>query len=220
MGMICLVGALLNIAIHKFCAFAGIQLYLDTVFTVALTLSCGLFWGALCGALTNLICYSVWFWGWEAYLFALCNIATAFITAYFMRLFPRELGLVRKTEDTISFKSTQLSRAMDKVIALMLLAFALCFAMSVMGGVISAAIWGASSSYQYENSLLIWLGKTMFTENTPTVVTEIVARIPVNMIDRIITAFAGYGIALLIKREKGKEKKVVIQEQIAKKDVV
>jgi hypothetical protein len=209
LGVICLAGALLNIAVHKFCVFAGIQLYLDTVFTVAVTLSCGLFWGALCGALTNLICYSVWFWGWEAYLFALCNIATAFVTRIFMRLFPRELGFARKTQDTadaVSFKSTRLSRIMDKVIALMLLAFALCFAMSVMGGIISAAIWGASSSYPYEGSLFIWLSKTMFTEKTPILVREIAARIPVNMIDRIITAFAGYGIALLMKNEKGKMK--------------
>jgi hypothetical protein len=89
---------------------------------------------------------------------------------------------------------------MDTVIALTFLAFALCIAMSVMGGVISAAIWGASSSYPYESSLLIWLSKTMFAENTPTLVKEIVARIPVNMIDRIITAFAGYGIAILLRK--------------------
>jgi hypothetical protein len=89
---------------------------------------------------------------------------------------------------------------MDTVIALTFLAFALCIVMSIMGGVISAAIWGASSSYPYGGSLLIGIGKTMFTENVPTVVREILARIPVNMIDRIITAFAGYGIAILLKR--------------------
>jgi hypothetical protein len=203
MGVICLAGVLLNITIHKLSTSIGIQLYLDTVFTVAVTFSCGLFWGAVCGALTNLICYTVWYWGWEAYLFTLCNIATAFITWYFMRLFPREFSLFRKvpeTADTVFFKSTRLSRVMDKMIALTLLAFALCLAMSIMGGIISAAIWGANSSYPYENSLLIWLGKTMFTENIPTWVKEILARIPINMIDRIITAFAGFGIALLIKR--------------------
>jgi hypothetical protein len=207
-GVICIAGALLNIAVHKLCTLAGIQLYLETVFTVAVTLSCGLFWGAVCGALTNVICYSVWFWGWEAYLFAFCNIATAVITWLFMRGFPRELGLIRKTADTVSFKSTRLSRVMDKVIALMLLAFALCFAMSVMGGIISAAIWGASSSYPYEGSLLIWIGKTMFAENIPTWVREIVARIPVNMIDRIITAFAGYGIAVLLRRMENEQLKI------------
>jgi hypothetical protein len=201
MCVICFAGALLNIAIHKLCTFTGIQLYMDTVFTVAVTLSCGLFWGAICGALTNLICYSVWFWGWEAYLFALCNIATAFITWFFMRLFPVELSLVRTIPETISFKSTMLSRVMDKAIALMFLALVLCFAMSIMGGIISAIIWGASSTYPYESSLLVWIGKTMFTENTPTVVREIAARIPVNMVDRIITAFAGFGIALLIHQE-------------------
>jgi hypothetical protein len=120
-----------------------------------------------------------------------------------MRLFPGELGLVRKTPETavtVSFKSTRLSRAMDKVIALTFLAFALCLAMSFMGGVISAVIWGASPSYPYEDNLLVRLGKTMFNSDTSIFVREIVARIPINMLDRIITAFAGYGIALIMKR--------------------
>jgi hypothetical protein len=157
--------------------------------------------------LTNLICYSVWFWGWEAYLFALCNIGTAIITWLFMQLFPMELGSVFKTPETLSFKSTRLSRVMDKVIALTFLAFALCLVMSIMGGIISAAIWGASSTYPYESSLLVWLGKTMFTENIPTRIKEIVARIPINMIDRIITAFAGFGIAIIFERIINREQR-------------
>jgi hypothetical protein len=126
-----------------------------------------------------------------------------------MQLFMRELGSVFKTSemaDGVTFKSTRLSRVMDKVIALILLAFALCLAMSVMGGIISAAVWGASPSYPYESSLLIRLGKTMFAGNVPTVVREIAARIPVNMVDRIITAFAGYGIAVIIQRAMRRRK--------------
>jgi hypothetical protein len=204
MGVICFAGVLLNIATHKLCTFMGIQLYLDTVFTVAVTLFCGLFWGVLCGALTNFICYSVWFWGWEAYLFTLCNIATAVVTWFFIRLFPVELGLSHETAGTVPYKSTWFSRVMDKVIILMLLAFALCLTISVMGGIISAVIWDASPSYPYENSLLVWLGRTMFAKNFPTVVREIMARIPVNMVDRIITAFAGYGVAVLVQRAMSK----------------
>jgi hypothetical protein len=99
---------------------------------------------------------------------------------------------------------------MDKVIALILLAFALCLAMSVMGGIISAAVWGVSPSYRYESSLLIRLGKTMFAGNIPTLVREIAARIPVNMVDRIITAFAGYGVAVLIQRAMSKEERAKV----------
>jgi hypothetical protein len=212
-GVICFAGVLLNIALHKLCVFAGVHLYLDTVFTVAVTLTGGLFWGAVCGALTNLIEYSVWFWGWEAYLFALCNIATAVVTWLFMRLFPRELGFARKTAAAVSYKSTRLSRAMDRIIAVILLAFALCLVMSVTGGLISAVIWGANPSYPYEGSLLIRLGKTMFTGNVPTFVREIAARIPVNMIDRLITAFAGYGVAVLIQRTVNKEQRIKNKER-------
>jgi len=34
----------------------------------------------------------------------------------------------------------------------------------------------------------------------PVFLAEILSRIPVNIIDRLLTAFAGYGIALLLKK--------------------
>ena len=90
---LCLAGTALNMGLCNLSDTAGIFLYLDTVFTVSVTFVGGLFWGALCGALTNLIIHTIFGWGWQGYFFVLCNIATAFITWLFIRFFPRELSL-------------------------------------------------------------------------------------------------------------------------------
>src|SRR5215469_9121715 len=115
---LCLAGALLNIAMNRlFIDRLAIPLFLDTIFTISLTLLAGPFWGALCGALTNLIYQTIWFWGWEGYLFALCSIATALVTWLFMRLFPRELNLSFPNAHS---KSLRLSAVMERAVILIL----------------------------------------------------------------------------------------------------
>jgi predicted lipid-binding transport protein (Tim44 family) len=173
-------------------------LFLDTVFTVTLTLTGGLFWGALTGALTNVIYNTFFFWGWEGYLFALCNIATALVTWLFMRFFPRELGQTPDaSQPTPSpLKSRRFEMVADKVIVLILLSFGLCIAMSVLGGLISALIQIFNPSYAKEP----FVSAAMSDQNLPLILTEIMSRFPQNIIDRLITAFAGYGFALALHR--------------------
>ena len=202
MIIICLVGTMLNIGIYRLCFLTGIPLYLDTILTISVTLTGGLFWGVLCGALTNFIHHTFWGWGWEGYLFILCNAATALVTWLFMRLFPRELNLyngnfaVKSAANSSSLKSSRVSIVMDRVIVLIIFSFALCLAMSFLGGFIAATILTMTSSYNFRGSGITALfSATMFT-NSPVYISEIVSRIPVNIVDRLISAFAGYGIAL------------------------
>jgi len=194
-------GALLNIAINRFALYSGIPLYMDTILTISITLAFGLVWGAFCGTLTNVISHTIWGWSWGGYLYALCNIATAFITWIFCRYFQREL--LEKTPDVLiqpAQKSSKLSKIMDKVIILLLLSFSLCLAMSILGGLITAFILRFNPSNSEEVIISALLSATMFDQNAPTIIKEIISRIPVNIIDRSISAFAGYGISLLIYR--------------------
>jgi len=216
MAVICIAGSALNIVITKLCFYAEIPLYLDTILTVSITMTCGLFWGVLCGFLTNFINHFFWGWGWEGYLFIICNAATAFVTWLIIRLFPQELNLradkitaesaksqVLKTIQTISAanKSNRFGIIMDRVIVLIILSFALCLAMSFLGGLIAAIILSLSSSYNFAASGIDSIfSATMFNENTPILISEIASRIPVNIIDRSISAFGGFGIALCIRR--------------------
>ena len=199
-------GVLLNIASNRFCIWAGIPLYLDTVFTISVTMVSGLFWGCLCGALTNLITTTFSFWG--AYLFALCSIATAVITWLFTRLFSRELYLGTETPgNTVTLKvkvrSRRLTTVMDRMIALILLSFALCLAMSILGGFIAGFIQIVNPSLTDKWGISVWT-ISMFSENLPIILREILSRIPINIVDRLVSVFAGFGAAVLIRKVMGK----------------
>ena len=209
LAVLCLAGALLNIIINKFLIFteALSLLYMDTIFTVALTFTGGLFWGALCGALTNLIEQTIFPWGWQGYLYAICSVATALITWLFIRFFPRELDLHAKHEELYHTpesnpRSVNLAKKINCTIILLLLSLALCLAMSVLGGLITAFIiaMNPSLSGAWGVSGIRILSGAMFQENYPILLVEISSRIPVNIIDRPIAAYGGYGIAVLLRK--------------------
>ena len=197
MPLVCLAGIFLNIALPRLSIYhAGIPLYLDTIFTITVTLSCGLVWGIVCGAMTNIISHSISGIGWEPYLFTICNIATAVITWLFRRYFQTEL----MTDQLPVQKSNQPGRAMDRIIVLIIFSFTLCITMSVLGGLIATFIMYLNSAYTEGDGISGILSTTMFGQNVPVLWREIISRIPVNIVDRLISAFAGYGIAVLLHR--------------------
>jgi hypothetical protein len=211
MFFLCVAGALLNVAFAVVAGKLNIPLFLDTVLTVTLTLTGGLFCGALTGALTNVIYNTFFFWGWEGYLFALCNIATALVTWLFMRLFPRDLGwltlpwqglgkspgnVASRTAFPSPFKSRRFEAVADRAVVLILLSFALCVAMSILGGLISGLIQIFNPAFP-KGPLV---SAAMSDQNIPLILTEIISRFPMNVIDRLISAFAGYGFALALHR--------------------
>jgi hypothetical protein len=90
----------------------------------------------------------------------------------------------------------------DRMIVLILLSFALCIAMSVLGGIIATFIQARASSQAAETAKTFSsaiLRPIMFPQGSlPLALAEILSRIPINIIDRLITAFAGYGIAVAL----------------------
>ena len=199
MPVICLAGIVFNIALTRYCInYAGIPLYLDTVFTITVTLSCGLVWGMVCGALTNILCHTIFGWGWEPYLFTICNIATAVITWYFHRTFYSELA--EGSSKYMQQKSSRLRMAVDRVILLVIFSFILCVAMSILGGLIATLILKINSSYVEGYGISSVLSNTLFGQEVSVLFREIVSRIPINIIDRLLSVFAGYGFALLLFR--------------------
>ena len=208
MFLLCACGTALNVIFNKVFAGGGIglPLYMDTVLTITVTFIGGLFWGCLTGVLTNIAGHTLSFWGWEGYLFSLCNILTALITWRFTCIFFSELTFINDknvNENTSFFKSRRLDNIMNKIFVLMLLSFILCFAISIMGGLIASFIeiiktpQSVNPASQYSD----------FYSGLPLVLREIVSRIPINIIDRIISVFAGFGIAYVIGKVVNKVKK-------------
>ena len=193
-----LLGAALNVAICIFFKLIGFPLYLDTIMTIAVTLTGGLFAGILCGALTNIIIHSIYFWGWEVYLFSLCSIATAVAVWLFARFFPRELNMDHAEAARENLPATR--NVMDLVIVLILLSFTLCIIISILGGIIATLITAINQPLVERASLAGILAATMFNQEFPLLLKEILSRIPINSIDRLISAFAGFGFALCIRQ--------------------
>ena len=150
MPVICLAGVALNIAANRFFVYyLGLPLFMNTIFTVTVTLIGGPFWGALCGALSTIIGKTIWFSDWISYLFFICSIATALVTWFFIRFFPRELNLSSEQANYEKMIATagiagrsgfaspsKLAASMNRVIVLLLLSFALCLVISILGGFI------------------------------------------------------------------------------------
>ena len=83
------------------------------------------------------------------------------------------------------------------MVVLILLSFALCIAMSILGGLITVFISYIGPYTREPTHLHAPLGAILFSEDTPILIVEILSRIPMNIVDRLITAIAGYGIALI-----------------------
>jgi ABC-type multidrug transport system permease subunit len=203
MFLLCFAGALLNLGIGRIVLITRLPLFGDTIATISWTLLFGPWWGALTGALSNLF---AGYQTWPEYLFALCNIATAFITWLFVRLFPRELDLKQNAGPSHSFKSRSFDKNMNRLFILTMLAFALCIAMSIMGGLITVFI---QHIQLYEgavnpSSTITIFGNTFFRLDLPLLLTEIINRIPINIVDRLIAAFAGFGLAFAGSRLREK----------------
>ncbi|AEF84443.1 putative membrane protein [Treponema primitia ZAS-2] len=201
---LCIAGALLNNFFYWFFVLkAGIPLYLDTALTIALTFYGGAFWGVLTGVFTNLILHSVWFEGWGNYLFIICNAAVAMITALFIRLFPVELGYLPVHREALPeglplLRSQRIKNIMDSGIVLIILSFVLCAAISLLGGIVAACIkvFAVSSNGGFGPEL--FFAPFLSRKNLPVFIVEALSRIPLNIIDRIVTVAGGYGIACII----------------------
>jgi hypothetical protein len=198
--VLCLIAAFLNVlAMLVFRIMLGAPLYLDTVFTAAMTFYGGLLPGVLTGAMTNLVIGTVWVPGRGDYLYTLCNITVALVTALFVRLCPDELDPGHE-DLVVARRSRRLHGVLYRVTALFLLAFALAAALSVSGGLIAFCIKrfiaGSAGGVGPEQFYALSLKQS----SLPALPVEILSRIPVNIIDRLVTVFCGYALARGLKR--------------------
>ena len=201
LSLFCVLAAVLNYIVSVFCLYVlKTPLFVDTVFTVAVTFTAGLVPGLVTALLTSLI--------GEIMVnslspFVLCAFAEIFIVWLFTRK-------KRGAQDNSQLKQcAQLKqRAQLKqsaavsgiLIKLMMLYITACFAVSILGGVIE---------YIYHSVLaapkLFFSAEDMFKigflkGDIHILGVNILSRIPVNLVDRFIVIFGGYFISIPVKK--------------------
>jgi hypothetical protein len=206
----CLAGAVLNVLTgNLFRNALGVPLFMDTLFTVALSFYGGPLYGVLTGLLTTPVINMFSFYGWADLLYAFCGAAAALLTVLFIRLFPGELrfgagkaGSLREGESETGPAAGRFKALMNTLVVLLLLSFVMCIAMSILGGLITVLInsfpppFRGSTSPSPEHLFKLTLSR----KNLSPAVTEILSRIPLNVIDRLLSVFGGYGAAALLRR--------------------
>ncbi len=191
---ICIMAEALNfIVAYIFFDMLHVPLFLDTIFTIAVTFYCGLFPGLMVGFFYNVLStltLTVRGFDFEPYtmLFGICGVLTAIVTWFFAR---------RKDEFKISMAVT--------VLYLVLIAVISSFVSSIAGGTIDfirytlvdlparlAPIKDFTYSFQKMNFSLL--------------ASCYLAQIPVSVIDRLITTFLGFGVYKIMVRFFGEER--------------
>jgi hypothetical protein len=180
---------------------------MDTLFTVAMTFYGGLLCGALTGLLTNPISNMIVFYGWPELLYAFCNAASALVTVLFIRLFPAELdfgaepaGGVKTGEFETGPVSSRFKAVMNTFVVLLLLSFVMCIVISILGGLTTALIKTFSPLFHGSPSPERLFKLALLRKNLPLAAIEVLSRIPLNIIDRLLSVFGGYGAAALLWR--------------------
>jgi hypothetical protein len=202
-----LTGALLNFGTMRlFQGVLGLPLFMDTIFTTALTFFGGLPCGIATAVMTHLVNVPMLSTGLPDSLYVLCSIAVALITALFMRLFPAECsaGLGWGAESAGPARFTRLppreaGRIFDRIAVLFVLSLVTCAGISLLGGIISTVIETFFTPQKILDAGLSMFRRILVRKELPLLAVEVLCRIPVNILDRLISVFGGYGFALALK---------------------
>jgi hypothetical protein len=181
----------MNIVLSVFFrSFLGFPLFLDTVFTAAVTFSLGLLPG-IAVAVISLVIPGIYYKSLN--FFILCSI-TEVLLIYALKPAPVNIpDFVPKKKIVASYTSLAAK--------LMLLYIICAITISVLGGVIDyiSQIFLGKHYYSVEDNFKL----SLIMNNFPVLAANILARIPINIVDRFIVIFGGYLISRgLVKIDK------------------
>ncbi|WP_461255082.1 hypothetical protein [Treponema sp. R80B11-R83G3] len=198
-ALLCLVSGLLNTLISYFInGVCGLPLYLDTLFTVAVYFSVGLFPALITAFLLHVFTAFEYTWlinldvqaVWWSYPFVLCVIFEILLIFFFRHKI--------KPLDTAFRKDPTLYAFFNLAPLLMLIVVLDCILISVTGGIIDyiLTLLQAPKVFYPEDSFKIGL----LRNNAPLLASAILSRVPINIVDRFIAIFGGYGVSLLYRK--------------------
>jgi hypothetical protein len=176
-----------------------LSLYMDTVFTVAITFGFGVFPGII----TGVILFPLYGISrpillrtgadvfWPGNFFILCSLSEILLVAVFRAKIRPHEALFFKDPSPASFTGI--------AVRLMALTALDCILISLTGGVVDCMLYTFFPALKTINPEDIFkLG--LLRSNVPLLPAAILSRIPINIVDRFIAVFGGYGISLLYRR--------------------
>jgi hypothetical protein len=182
--VLCVLSIALNIFFSQssVAGFLRFPLYADTIFNAVIVFSAGLIPALIVAFFSWLFPY-IYYGGLS--LFILCSIAEVFLIWF---LNPNKQ------------KKTDIPHII--VLVKLILIYVLCvIAVSVLGGIINYV------SVEFSDLHLLYIPNPMdnfklslIIYDLPKLAVNILSRIPVNIVDRFLVVFGGYGIALVVKK--------------------
>jgi hypothetical protein len=198
--VLCMVSAIGNAALcHLATNVAKLSLYMDTMFTIAMCFSAGLLAGVLTGALFSPLCFyfvTRFILGFSVELsivrniYLICIVVEAVVVClFFARM---------KTMEAVFLEKPSLDSFIGIGTGLLLLVALDCIAVSITGGIIDFVLYlnEAPRTFSPEDTFK-W---GLLENNVPFLATSILSRLPINIVDRSIAVFGGYGISLLFRK--------------------
>jgi hypothetical protein len=170
----------------------GAPLFMDTLFTLAVTFLAGPLWGCISAVFTTFLFYILNADVLPNTLYVLCSIGGVFLADFFRRLY----HLLEPQKGNRFFNTLS-----NIIPALFILSLSMCMLMSVSGGLIAwliTTVWSIPSHYFPYSYFLLGLR----LNNMPVPLAEVLSRIPVNIPDRLLSVYGAYGIALVLKKSK------------------
>jgi len=177
-------------------------LFADTIFTIAMCFTAGWLPGILTGILFNhfaaslllyfLIGQPFFIFTWS--FFYLCSLAEIALVCFFhAKIKSREETFLQRVSPQPSLYSF-IGIATD----LLVLVALDCIVISILGGTIDFIM--SKNSAPVASSFVDTFKLGLLRNNVPPLLASILARIPINIIDRLLAVFGGYGISLVFRK--------------------
>ena len=197
--ILCVISALCNAALSfSINGLLGIPLYVDTVFTAAICFSFGLIPGLFTAFATAAFFSFIYInlrgfpveTVWTVFAFSICVILEVLLICFCK---PR-----LKFRETVFLKKSSFPNFIGLSAPLLVLTALACITISISGGIIDFIIkqFHVHSPAHPEDFFKLGL----LRNNVPLLATNILSRIPINIVDRFIVIFGGFGVSLFFRK--------------------
>ncbi|GHV88401.1 hypothetical protein AGMMS50267_07680 [Spirochaetia bacterium] len=186
--LLCFCAAGANYLLAGLLGHFKVPLFMDTLFTLTVTFIAGPLYGCLTAALTVLAFQLLNDEYLLSALYFFCSGSGVILAAFFSRSHH-----LAENEKPGSFNILTM---------LLILSLEMCLVISITGGLIARFILlldPVSGTFLVPHNYY-FLG--LLLNHVPLPVAEIVSRIPVNIPDRLLSVYGGYGIAVLLKNSR------------------